>query len=345
MLAALMDGGCLITIDDHISCGDGFVDLAAGEQCDPEAAAEERVCGSLRSGFSISGCDPVSCQCTTCGDGLLDQDSTEQCDGPDLGGASCTPDAAFVGLGEQQVYVPACTTSCQLDRSTCPKCGNGVREALEECDDGANGDDTDDCTDRCRTPVCGDGILQPGEECEISIRADDFGVARACSELQSRYGETQPYTSGTTSVCLARGMGLENHGCMYSRRNCGFCGNGRVDDGENFTDGTSTPNEICDGDAARKDELRDHCRQVCVDSTLTELNLECNFTCGDNCVDFAEHPQQDLGCCLAPREACPTDDSAFPCCWALKPENERSGEDPCEEVFEGGGLARVCRGR
>jgi|GEM_PF-2364160 len=45
-------------------------------------------------------------------------------------------------------------------------CGNGERDAGEECDDG-NLSSGDGCTKRClKEPACGDGVIDPGEECE-----------------------------------------------------------------------------------------------------------------------------------------------------------------------------------
>ena len=46
-------------------------------------------------------------------------------------------------------------------------CGDGVVDASEECDDGANnGNGTSACTDTCTDNVCGDGYNGPGEDCD-----------------------------------------------------------------------------------------------------------------------------------------------------------------------------------
>src|SRR5262249_55727777 len=45
-------------------------------------------------------------------------------------------------------------------------CGNGIREGMEDCDDG-NGVDTDACTNNCTFATCGDGAIQAGvEQCD-----------------------------------------------------------------------------------------------------------------------------------------------------------------------------------
>ncbi len=61
-----------------------------------------------------------------------------------------------------------CTDACLL-----PACGDMFVQAGEQCDDGQNGDNTDDCTDTCTLPSCGDSFVQTGEECDDGQNADD----------------------------------------------------------------------------------------------------------------------------------------------------------------------------
>jgi hypothetical protein len=57
-------------------------------------------------------------------------------------------------------------------------CGDGVRSATEECDEGpANADIAGACRTYCRLPACGDGILDEGEDCEPGV---DAGCLPAC---------------------------------------------------------------------------------------------------------------------------------------------------------------------
>src|SRR4051812_12704057 len=44
------------------------------------------------------------------------------------------------------------------------RCGDGILASTEQCDDG-NTDDTDGCTNRCTIAACGDGVKQANEEC------------------------------------------------------------------------------------------------------------------------------------------------------------------------------------
>jgi cysteine-rich repeat protein len=86
----------------------------------------------------------------TCGDGVVDP-SCEECDD---------------GAANSDVVPDACRTTCLL-----PRCGDGVADTGEACDDGGDDDPCDGCTPGCVVPpglTCGDGIrtLECGELCD-----------------------------------------------------------------------------------------------------------------------------------------------------------------------------------
>ena len=78
------------------------------------------------------------------------------------------------------------------------KCGNGVLNHAEQCDDG-NTSDTDACTSACLFATCGDGVIEAGvEEC------DGFNLnGRNCSSLGLGAGDLT-----CTSDCR-----LDSSGC------------------------------------------------------------------------------------------------------------------------------------
>jgi cysteine-rich repeat protein len=63
--------------------------------------------------------------------------------------------------GPENSFQPnACRPDCQA-----PRCGDGVQDDGEECDDGNRVND-DGCSELCRDPRCGDGAIQMGEACD-----------------------------------------------------------------------------------------------------------------------------------------------------------------------------------
>ncbi len=135
-------------------CGDGVVD--SGEQCDG-ALPEGATCAAFGMTRGLPTCD-ASCQvspvgCARCGDGVaagldafVDSAVFETCDGSDLRGETCET----LGRGAGRL---GCLHSCAWDIRGCddatPVCGNGEREAEEECDDG-NLTSLDGCSATCR---------------------------------------------------------------------------------------------------------------------------------------------------------------------------------------------------
>jgi fibro-slime domain-containing protein len=152
-------------------CGDMKIDAAYGEECDQgtdngkgygfcTAACKlgprcgdgitthtEECDDGINNGTSGSNCTAM-CQ-KKCGNGVLDP--REECDN---GKANNTG-----GYGK-------CTPMCTLG----PRCGDGIRNGDETCDDGKNDGSYGTCTPNCQLgPRCGDGVVQmaAGELCDL----------------------------------------------------------------------------------------------------------------------------------------------------------------------------------
>jgi len=75
----------------------------------------------------------------------------------DCGNSIIEPPAEVCDDGNE-VSGDGCDENCQLEAP--PGCGNSFPDIGEECDDGANGNDLDLCTDSCFLTFCGDGLAQ-----------------------------------------------------------------------------------------------------------------------------------------------------------------------------------------
>jgi cysteine-rich repeat protein len=69
---------------------------------------------------------------------------------------------------------------CIITSDSDPLCGDGVRESVEECDDG-NLQSGDGCTSTCSIePYCGDGVKDSDEECDDGNNAANDGCSASC---------------------------------------------------------------------------------------------------------------------------------------------------------------------
>ncbi len=138
-----------------------------------------------------NGCsdsDSVSVTITEyCGDGVIE--GGEACDGSNLNGADCTTVPGGFNSGTL-----SCDSACSFDISSCELvtvCGDGNIEGTEQCDDGANGNNCDGCTDTCTTftNVCGDDELCGIEQCDDGNLNDNDGCQSDCTLLSAPFHE------------------------------------------------------------------------------------------------------------------------------------------------------------
>lgn len=257
-------------------CGDTITQTApitppgADEQCDNGdssnvPATPAPVCNTY--GGSCTYCTTITCQNLTiqgprCGDNAVQSANGEQCDGSVSIG--CT-DATFSAQGftggtlscyPQGGTPPGATNQCTYNTSSCIKCGNGIRETGETCDQSlANtptGDplplnDGDGCQANCQSVTpgwtctgnigeasvctlnCGNGIIDSGEGCDDNNSTAQDGCT-ACVVDTGYSCQAVANTSpkpGSHSVCtLNCGDGQSNEppgGCDYVLTPTGVC--------------------------------------------------------------------------------------------------------------------------
>ena len=179
-------GGCSSTCQFGPRCGDGTVNGPAGaEECDDGA-----------NDGSYNNCAPGCKLGPRCGDGVLAAEFGEQCDdGNNVGGDGCSPNCRPEGIcGDAIVDTSAgeecddgvndggygeCGPGCRLG----PRCGDGVKQPEEQCDDGPNPTGGyGECAKGCVLgPHCGDGKTQPGyEACDDGNTISGDGCSSAC---------------------------------------------------------------------------------------------------------------------------------------------------------------------
>jgi cysteine-rich repeat protein len=138
-------------------CGDRIID--PGEACDD---------GNRTPG---DGCAATCRKLEVCGDGIIDP-IAEQCD---------------EGPNNSDTSANRCRTDC-----TPARCGDGVEDRDEECDDG-NTENGDTCDSNCTRPRCGNRVTGSGEECDDGNTFNTDGcrpdcLRNTCSGGVDRYG-------------------------------------------------------------------------------------------------------------------------------------------------------------
>ncbi|GEM_PF-2384791 len=332
--------GCTVELRHNYEghCGDGYLDIDAGEQCEPSLLSSwENACQEAYGDAATGGaCDASTCQlllssddCPTCGDGLVNQ-AAEDCDG--------APEIECPGKGSV-----TCDAHCKHVLS-CDSCGNGIVEPDlgEECDPSAGCDQDDDCED--------------DETCDIHTHTciGEIGVSPliACSSVKSladsKDFDTKPYVSGAINPSSCTDQ------CLWVRTSCGFCGDSYLD--KTYSDygpgGGYIPiaAEACDSDNVPASLEESFCQEHCARGS-SELTFGCRYRCNDRCTSLLppedEPPQPEVRhemfeCCLASGTSCSFNNPVLPCCWAIENPGAGTGCDP-DNAEDGSVIGYFCR--
>lgn len=222
----LVDAGppriiCLDGASAESTCGDDFVDTGAGEFCEPPG---EGAC----DGECHWGCTSDD-DCTDDGDVC---NGEEYCDtaehvcsrrDPAEEGTVCGSDPRRICRGG----------TCQDSL-----CGDGYWDAdVEECDDGADGDDSDGCTNACAYACHADSDCDDGQVCNGAETCGDAPEGQACHEGTDAGSDT-PCDDGDfcTATDTCNGAGV----CVGEGNPC--------DDALACTDDLCDPSGTCDHD-------------------------------------------------------------------------------------------------
>jgi fibro-slime domain-containing protein len=124
-------------------CGDGIVQDAYGEECEPTSSNDPN-------------CTKACKKPGVCGDGV--PTAPEECDY-----GTANNDGAYGG----------CSPGCIL----APHCGDGVKNGPEDCDDGVNDNSYGGCSPQCKLAAhCGDGHTDPPyEQCDDGVNNGPTG--------------------------------------------------------------------------------------------------------------------------------------------------------------------------
>ena len=127
----------------------------------------------------------------------------------------------------------ACTSRCAA-----PSCGDGVAQAPEACDDG-NASNIDGCTNVCLLSQCGDGFVQAGEQCD-DANTDNDDDCPVCATARCGDG----FVLRGQETC-DDGNTIGGDGCSAECRKVELCGDGVLDVGEGCDDGNDNDNDAC----------------------------------------------------------------------------------------------------
>lgn len=262
---ALLAFGCDEGSDNNTTtvskCGDGFIDVAAGEQCEiggkVEATCQTYDSTKKWKEGGVPGCS-TSCRLTVgtceegeavCGDGL--KTGGEACDKGDKTPIACI---AFDYTKNWKAGGAAkCADDCEsIEQGTCEEveteaaCGDGIWSMPSEaCDKAAKtpcllfdpskkwkDGGVAHCSDDCKTlsigtcveaeAECGDGYKNGAEVCDT---VGDTST-KACSDLDP----TKTWQDGSVATCKADCSGYEVGTCKEAEP--ATCGNGSKDEGE-----------------------------------------------------------------------------------------------------------------
>mgnify|MGYP000628046829 CR=1 FL=1 len=232
-------------------CGNGRVE--GEEQCDDGDPDDTDDC-------------PTTCRFAYCGDGFL-RAAFEACD---------------MGAANSDTTPDACRADCTL-----PRCGDGVTDSGEACDDG-NADESDGCLSSCRTEDCGNGRLDGSEECDDGNADDTDACLGTC--VAARCGDGHVWAG--VEVCDGGARDCPTTCGSTGRQDCSACV---------WSAACAPPAESCNGRDDDCDTATDN-GFACRAGETTSCATPCGSTGTGVCTATCTPP--DPAACTVPAESC-----------------------------------------
>lgn len=177
---------CLAAVCSPSKCGDGFVNAAAGEQCEDGNDTAGDGCTACRFDCSTdTDCDDKN-DCTT--------DTCAKTDGK----GTCSHALATAGAACKQA--DGADGICKESTCVAAGCGNGVKDAGEECDDG-NTDDNDGCTAACKLTCKSDADCDDGDKCTGTATCDKSDPAKPVCKAGTPVSCAKKGSCGADGTC------------------------------------------------------------------------------------------------------------------------------------------------
>ena len=290
-------------------CGDGHVNIAAGEDCeDPDGNRITERCPEDEPDCLVCGRECTTVAGSYCGDGVVNDSYGEECDdGNDDNTDGCLSSCLLARCGDGFVRagVEACDDANQVETDACRNdcvaaaCGDGVlrldlgigEPGYEACDDG-NVDNQDACLNQCRFASCGDGVhrvdlgpADPGYEA-----CDDGGDSLRCRfDCQLSVCGDSYVNSAASETCddgnSVREPCADNIPCQVCGEACttvqgAICGDGVTD--ENNDEQCDDGDQVDTGNGCSAD-----CRKnnICGDGIVEAIFEACDDGFTDACGD------------------------------------------------------------
>jgi hypothetical protein len=282
------------------TCGDRYVDAAAGEQCEPPSTAICDAFCHLIGSPDVRQCPPSQVSCSgLCVDPRSDAANCGACGRACPGAPNAAPRCV---AGACQVACrrgfadcdgnPAngCETDLTSDVAHCGTCDSACPafpNASPACSGGR-------CTSTC-APGFGDCDGNPANGCETDLTSDAAHCGKCTLACLGTSTTTATCQGGTCQyACTNPGPGqvICGKSCVdpsTDKRNCGGCGN------------LCPSNEVCVDGTCTCPSPEQLCARTCTDLTSDPTNCG---QCGRACPQRADSCVNGTCVCLAPNKVC-----------------------------------------